>query len=201
LAFSWEGEETDMRAIYQVPASWLRKASGLLVPRDRVTVRGTIVAVVKGPDGRVKQREVTKNIVTDDGSQWYAERGPATPVMTEGFLTGIMELGTAGNAPVVGSDRSDMTAKLTPQKAMTSGYPKVNDTDVDNGSGGVDVLTWLAQWAGGEATDAAIDRVLITNTSPGASENCLSYGVFPAPVNKGGSDTLKVFVNHQLVGV
>lgn len=189
-----------MDLIYKIPRSWGRRRSGLLARQnvERVGVRGTIVVVLKGPDGRVKERRVTHNIVTNDGDLFYAQLCAAeTP--TDAFHSGIMELGTGGTT-VKTDDRSDLTGKLTPTKSMVSSF-QTNETDVDNGgNGGVDIVTYLGNWAAGEATNAAITHVIITNVAPGATENCLMIGSFTS-VNKTAPDTLKVFVNHELLGV
>jgi len=183
-----------VKSIYRVPLFWLPRGGGL---RERVQVRGEVVLVVLGPDGAVKSVHRSRNLITNDGDQWMAQRiaGEAT---TENFQAGIMELGTAGDTPAKTSTRANLTAKLTPTKSVTF---LTNETDADNGgAGAVDKVTWKAQWAAGEATHAAITHVIVTNASPAAGEKILTLAT-GFSVNKGAPDTLKAFINHELLGV
>lgn len=188
-----------MDIIAYIPKSWRRRRSGLVTPvRECTRVRGHVVLALFGPDGKLKDRQHSHNLITNDGDLWMAQRvaGEAT---TDSFQTGIMELGTGGNAPAKTSDRSDLTPKLTPTKTMAGNF-QTNETDVDNaGAGAVDKVTWLGQWAAGEAT-GTITFLIITNSSPTASENILTLATGFSTV-KGAGDTLKAFVNHELLGV
>ncbi len=166
---------------------------------DKVRATENVILIVQRKDGRI-ERYIGNNIVGDEGDKHYAQRG-AAEAPTNAF--GTLELGTAGAAPGKTSDRSNMTTKIaSSQKAASGGYPKTNDVDADNSGGGVDVVTWKFEYTKGEITGTAIDRAIITNTSPGASEPVLTYFTFAASFNLTADDQLKaVFVNHTLNGV
>lgn len=160
---------------------------------------GYLFAVLTDRHGRRRLGGVGTNIVTDAGDVWFAQQA-AGETPTNAF--GLLELGTAGDAPGKASNRSNMTTKVTgSQKAFDGTYPKTDDGDADNpGSPGTDVVTWLVSYTTAEANDTGIDRAIITNTSPGASEPVLAYGTLTS-FNKTSSDTLKFFWNITLNGV
>lgn len=162
--------------------------------KAKAKIKGYVVAVLENVKTGKKRVFKSKNIVCTTGEIYYAERGAgASP--TNAF--GIFELGTAGNAPAAGSTRVDVTSKVaSSQKAHDSTYPKANDGDSDNTGAGVDVTSYRVSYTTGEANSAGINRVIITNASPGASEPLLMYAEFTA-FTKTSADTLKMFVNHQ----
>jgi len=160
-----------------------------------------IYAVLEWQDGSGKIKVYkSHNIVTNAGDVYYAQRA-ASESVTNAF--GIMELGTAGDAPAKASIRSNVTAVVAvSQKAHDGTYPLTNDPDPDNpDTVGTDVVTYRVSYTVAEANDTDIDRVIITNVTPAAGEALLSYGVFSAPFTKTGAQTLKVFVNHTFNGV
>lgn len=139
-----------------------------------------------------------KNIVTDAGDIFYAQKisGEAT---TNPF--DIMELGINGAAPVKTSDRSNVTTPVgSSQKVFDLGFPKSNDLSAVNTGKGIDVVTFSVIYLVGEANANDIDRVIITNATPGASEPVLMHASV-TPFTKTSSDILQVFVNHTMNGV
>ena len=182
--------------------------------KENVAIKGKVVAVLLGPGGDVKQVAEGRNIVTNGGDLYYAERAallttgtPISPVPTNftdvnGVPDMIMGYGTAGAAPGKTSDRSNITARTTGSElALDATYPLVNDPDADNTGSGTDIVTYHHEYGAGVGTDTGIDRVYLTNPSPGPSEVLLMYAVISPVINKGAGDTLKLFVNHQLNGV
>lgn len=152
-----------------------------------------------------------KNIVTDQGDEFYARRAtieqPDDDMFTSGAafaFDGVMELGndTTPSAPGKTDDRSVMATFFVAgsEKAMDSGYPKVNDGDGDNTGAGIDIVTYLVSYTTSEANDSDIQQVILTNPTPGATEPILMYATFTA-FTKTSSDTLKVFINHTFTGV
>ncbi len=176
----------------------------------RKVIDTLVVAVLTDKNGKTRTFQ-TRNIVTDAGDLYYAERGAAVAVPTNfvdggGAFDGVMELydnSPANSAPAKGNDRSNLTGTLAPSstKAMDATYPLVNDPDGDNTGAGTDVVTYRVSYTTGEANAADITDVIITNPTPGASEPLLMHAEFGAAFTKTSSDTLKVFVNHQLNGV
>ena len=159
-----------------------------------------VFAVVENVHTGEKSVHKAENIVTDAGDVYYAQRG-ASESVTNAF--GIMEMGSAGAAPGKTSNRSNMTTKIaSSQKAHDGTYPQTNDGDADNpGTTGTDIITYRVSYTTGESNDGAIDRMIITNATPGASEPVLMYATFAAAFAKTSDDTLKVFVNHTMNGV
>ncbi len=137
------------------------------------------------------------NIVTDAGDIYYAE-SMAAEATTNVFAT--HELGTAGT-PGKASNRSNFTAIGSTQKVNSGTYPQTNDADADNTGGGVDIVTHLAEYTKADFNDAAISHGWITNATPGASEPLLTGYAFASTFGKTANDTLKVFVNHEALGV
>lgn len=170
----------------------------IFIPKERLYVGGQVTAILENIHTGQKQIFRTKNIVTDAGDIYYAQRGAAeTPTNT--FNTG--ELGTAGT-PGKAANRSSFTAIASSQKLVTATYPKTNDGDADNTGAGVDIVTWQFAWAAGDFNDNAITHGWITNATPGASEPLLTGFAFTGGAfAKTASDTLKVIVNHTFTGV
>lgn len=169
-------------------------------------IDSNVIVVLKNQKTGKKRTFRSKNIVTNAGDLYYAQRGvnmTPTNFTAAAVFDGIMELyNGASGAPDKTNDRSDLTGLVAGSaKAMTSTYPKVNDADADNTGSGVDIVTYLVSYALAEANAAAIDDVIITNPSPGAGEPLLMHAEFGAPFVKTSDDTLKVFVNHQMNGV
>lgn len=183
-----------------------------------VTIRGQIVAVLTNVNTGVKRTYVTKNIVTDDGDLFYAERGalltvgsPVGPVPTNftdanGVPDMILELydnTTPNTAPGKGNDRSDLNGVLATgsDQVIDATYPQVGDGDGDNTGAGTDIITYRVSYATGDANLADISDGILTNPSPGASEPVITHFEFTSPFTKTSADTLKIFVNHRVNGV
>lgn len=179
--------------------------------KTKMQIQGRIVLVKTNIYTGVKQVIEAKNIVTDQGDEFYARRAVILQPDDDMFTTGAafafdgeMELGndTSPSAPGKTDDRSVMVGFFVTgsQKAMDSTYPKVNDGDGDNSGAGIDIVTYLVSYLTSEANASDIQQVIITNPGFGANEPLLMYATF-TPFTKTSSDTLKVFVNHTMTGV
>jgi hypothetical protein len=166
-----------------------------------------IVAVLENKDTGRKITHITRNIVTDAGDLFYAQRavGAATTNFTDGsnVFDGIIEMYNGASAsPAKGNTRANLVGLVSGSaKALTAGYPKINDSDVDNTGAGVDVVTYAVSYSKVEANASNIADIIITNPSPGASEPLMMHAEFGTPFTKTSNDTLKVFVNHTLNGI
>jgi len=186
--------------------------------REKIGIRGNVVVVLENQITGKKRTYVSKNIVTDAGDLYYAERGallttgtPISPVPTNftdtnGVPDMIMELyrnSPVNNAPDKAANRSDLLGTIAPSsaKVMDATYPLVNDPDGDNIGSDVDIITYRVSYLTSEANLADITDVILTNPSPGASEPVITHAEFPASFSKTSADTLKVFVNHRMNGV
>lgn len=202
--------------IFRIPAIITPKKSG---PDDVMGLRGTVVLVLRdAATGKKKWTRKYRNLITDAGDLYYAERGallttgtPISPVPTNftdtnGVPDMIMELyddTPANSAPGKANDRGDLLGTIAPSsaKAIDATYPMVNDSDGDNTGAGVDVVTYRVSYITSEANLADIDDLILTNPSPGATEPLIMHAEFGAPFTKTSADTLKVFVNHTFNGV
>jgi len=187
----------------------------LWIPKQ-VGIRGVVVACLFGPDGKLKHRTECHNIVTNDGDLYYAERAallttgtPISPVPTNftdanGVPDMIFELYTAtgSSAPAKANNRSNLGTLITNSaQVVDATYPLVNDPDGDNTGSGVDIVTYRVSYTTANANGSDIDDIILTNPSPGASEVLIAHATLGAPFTKTSSDTLKVFVNHEFLGV
>lgn len=172
----------------------------LVCPKFEETVRitGEIFFATFDEAGRLLDMFHKKNLVMDTGRIHYAAlaAGEASPY---NFMTGIFELGTAGNAPTQTSNRSDITAKVAnSQKEFDPLYPRTNDPETNPGTVGSNILTYRASYGTGEANDAlTIDRMFITNPTPGAAEPLLMY-VDGLAVVKNNTKLATAWVNHRV---
>lgn len=161
-----------------------------LVPKHQ-----NILAIIGNEEG--KTLIPGHNIVTDAGDIWYAQKS-CGEAATNNFNTMVMcSAGTPGKAAVY----SGFTAIAGSTKTVSAGYPKTNDADADNTGDAVNVATWLGSWAKADFNHAAVSHGLITIASPVSGSNLLTGYAFAAAFAKTVNDTLKVFVNHQLLGV
>lgn len=176
----------------------LETKGGLYFPEYSIVVpkHCNVLAVVGRPDGRLVIP--ASNIVTNDGDLHYAQRGAAEAPTN--FTTAIMEIATAGT-PGKTAIRSSFTTVVASQKAIDGTYPKTNDGDADNTGAGTDIVTWLTSWTKADFNQTGITHGIVTNTAPAAGEVLLTGYVFGASFAKTVNDTLKVFVNHEMLGV
>ena len=172
-------------------------AAALFVPLfDAVVPKHmNILAIVEGPAGKLLIPG--HNIVTDAGDIYYAQKS-CGEVVTNAFNSMVMcSAGTPGKAAVY----SAFTAIAGSTKVVSAGYPKTNDADADNTGDAVNVASWLGSWAKADFNHAAISHGLITIAAPVSGSSLLTGYAFAAPFAKTVNDTLKVFVNHQMLGV
>lgn len=148
-----------------------------------------------------------KNIVTNDGDLYYAQQAvEATPTSDFGGSNGRMELRTGSATPAKADVFTQVTTPIpTSIQPMTSGYPKVNDSDSDNTGAGTDIVTWLASWTTSDFNSNAIIGGCIHvaggasgATTAGATKLLTHFSL--TSFNKTSSDTLKIFVNHTFNG-
>lgn len=184
----------------------LRSEGSRGAPMSRVVDTKVVVVLEDGSSG-LKRTHVSKNIVTDAGDLFYAQRAVGTNPnhFTDGagVFDGIIEMYNGASAsPAKGNNRSNLVGLVSGSaKAMTATYPKINDSDVDNTGAGVDIVTYSVSYSKVEANATNIADIIITNPSPGASEPLLMHAEFAAPFTKTSNDTLKVFINHTLNGI
>lgn len=162
--------------------------------KDKTTLKGVVIAVVRGPDGKIKQKMVTHNLVTDQGDDFAK-----SAMYTGAYTTWGMKLGTASTAAAksgAGSFQAVGDYIAASAQALDDSTPK------EGAAGGI--CQFRNQWAAGEATNADINRVSIVDNTTNAGEadatHTYAIAVFSGAINKGASDTLTVTWNVTYLG-
>lgn len=171
-------------------------AQGLFVPKNN-----NIIGVLRTPRGKILI--LGHNIVTDDGDTYYAKVGAQeSPTPDFGAASSeIAVLDNSGAGPGKSSNFSNIGSPVgsgNPQ-AFDGSYPQSNDGDGDNPNAAIDTVTYLVSYATGEA-NGTIDRAAIHLTGASGTDALLMYGAF-SQFTKTSNDTLKVFINHNMLGV
>lgn len=161
--------------------------------------KSEILVILENKKTGEKQIIKTKNIVTDTGDIYYAQRGAAeTPTNT----FNSMYLGTTVT-PVIakGDDFADITLQAGSEKAVKATYPKTNDGDSDNTGAGTDVVTWTFEYSAADGNWTGLTEGIISTASASGTDPILNHFSFGGAFNKDSSTTLKVIVNHTANGV
>lgn len=138
---------------------------------DRMEMRGRVVVELVGADGKLKERREVDNLVVTAGKNHIADQLSSSP---GGSAMSHMAVGTGSTAPAAGD--TTLGSEID-RNALTS------RTDSTN------VVTYVGDWAAGDATNSAIAEAGIFNAS--SSGTMLARATFTA-INKGASDTLKI---------
>lgn len=162
-----------------------------------------VVLVLTKADGTVETIK-THNIITDAGDIYYSQKmcGQAP---TNAFNR--MALGTGKTAAWAKTGAPSLYGNLTGAiagsiKALDAGYPKVPDTDVANTGLGNNVVTWLTTYTSTDFTSGtAVTDGVITITTPISGSNVLAGFTLGTSFTFATGDSVKVFVNHTMLGV
>ncbi len=191
-----------------IPKYWQDAALDLLKFRH-ILKHGRLPSVM-GINGRVNavlQHALTDqfvvipglNIVTNDGDLYYAQSAVGeTPTDDFDAAGAGLRMGSAATSPTKTS--TDVTTFLAGSGlAVASTYPKTNDGDASNTGSGTDIVTWLYSYGTSEGNVSGIQEGAIVDdrTTPTAA---LCHFLFAASFSKTSNDTLKVFVNHEMLG-
>lgn len=179
--------------------------NGLLFPGGLMVSKRKNILFVLESEAEGKRLHVASNIITNDGDLYYAQKVTgASP--TDTFAN--LYLSTAAwNAthPKKASTAGDLasTAISGSSKAATGGYPKQNDTDTDNTGAGTTVVTWLFSYAKADfnATSIISGAIAASGVTFGSGSSHILTGFSLTSFDKSANDTLKVFVNHTMLGV
>jgi hypothetical protein len=159
------------------------------------TIRGFVVVELHGPDGELKYRHSTCNLVTQVGDQYYGER--AAGIGSLAVATG-MQLGT-GTTAVAKTGAGAAIVTLVASSLVAIGTP------TSSLSGSSRRITYSTTWAAGTATATGIAEVALVNQSTGTqtaapAANTISRALLSPTVNKGASDSLTITWQHDLLG-
>ena len=135
-----------------------------------------------------------RNIVTDEGDKYYAQKACGE---TPDNDFNSLYLATAGpTSPGKSDNYGSFTVASGSEKAVATGYPKTNDSDSDNTGAGVDVITWLFQYATSDGPFSAITHSFISIASASGTDPILNSYKWASSWDKDGSTSCKVFANH-----
>lgn len=155
---------------------------------------GEVVAELYGPDGELKTRVASSNLVTAVGDQLYASRGAG---LTSSAVPTGMKLGT-GDEPVTktGAGAALETYLTGSNVPFDNTYPQV--------AGGV--ATYRCTWDPGEGTsaspitEAVIVTETITNNDTSTAAETVSRVLLAGIGSKGAGDTLILTWTHTVLG-
>lgn len=136
---------------------------------DDLTLRGEVLVEVFDRDGSLKETRRSDNLILTAGRAMIADQLLASPSLGKPTHMGV---GTSGTAPAAG----DTTITGEDRNALTS---KTRNTNV---------VTFVGDWAAGEATGTLQEAGLWDAASGGTLVGRVTFG----SIAKGASDTLKV---------
>jgi len=178
-----------MKATTAAPRAFEAKAG-------RIRIVGRVEYELRGPDGRIKTRGVTHNLVTANGDQYCAKKLYSSPT-----LMTAMKLGTETDVAA----KTGTGSYVKTGAAYVTGSAHACDESSPKAGGTNDIVTFIHTWAAGEATNSTINNVTIVDNTTDAGEadatHTLAYALLnPKPVAKGAADTLKITWNITFLG-
>jgi hypothetical protein len=157
---------------------------------SRVTIRGEVIAELRGSDGRLKQRQVIHNMVTDVGDVYLAQLAYGDKWATNGLKLGSASTAAAKNGAGSFNAVADYISGSAHAPTLAVGAS-------------TNILKLTHTWAAGEAT-GTIRRMGWVNNTTDAGEadatNTAAMTVFDADIPKGASDTLAITWNITFLG-
>lgn len=162
--------------------------------KENMGLRGLVVAELFGPDGKLKQRVETDNLVTDVGDVYFSSRAYTNYDTTTGFKLGTAT--TAASKSGAGSFIATADYVSGSAKAPDESSPKAGAT--------ANIVQVIRTWAAGEGTNSTINRVMWGDNTTDAGEADATHtwatAVFAGQIVKGAADTLKVTWNITFLG-
>lgn len=140
---------------------------------DDVGIHGRLLIELFDASGKLKDRQETTNLVVTSGKNHIADQLKSSPAQA---AMGWMAVGTGATAPAAGDT---LLGAEIDRNALTSRTAAAN------------VVTYVGNWAAGDATNAAISEAGIFNVVTANTVTMLARATFTA-INKGASDTLQI---------
>lgn len=209
---SWEKDIKTQGIKQEHFDSWADKGYTYVKRGFRVNPRqDNVIRVLTFPEingsGRlelIKEFDYTHNLVTDDGDIYYAKKGAGeSPAANENFLQARMELRNSADTPAKADNYGAVaTPIIASRKTISATYPKTNDTgDPDNTGDAIDSVSYSYSWTTSDFNDAAIQGgCQHDNAAPAGATKLLNHFSITS-FGKTSSDTLKMFTNHNMLGV
>lgn len=166
---------------------------------------GLVIAELRGPDGKLKQWSVGKNLITDAGDLYIATRvlaAVAPAAVADATKVTGMKLGTGSTAVAKnGAGAALVTYLAASNLPFDATWPQVGNL----GAGLGVTAGYKTTWAAGVSTNGALTEVVIVNDSAtnltSSAANSISRALFASSINKGALDTLGVTWLHKALGV
>lgn len=178
---------------------------------DSGGIEGVVTWELRGPDGELKSKGLSHNIITDVGDSVYATNGAGGGTITPLAKPTGMRLGTGTSTgaaiPAKNGVYSTLTASLlNSNQQFDSGYPS---GQLANGAGYT--VTYKVTYAAGKATSASnpiteaviVNDVITTDYTSGAAgvqANTISRVALSGIGSKNASDTLTLSWTHKILG-
>lgn len=164
---------------------------------DRALIVGHVTAILRGPDGVIKQIEEGYNLVTDNGDEEIARR---IALDAEDIVTG-MRLGTGLTAAAKNGAGANIVTYISGSQEALDAAATFSDLGAGLGHRTIHICTWIA----GDVTNSAIAETVLTSETPitdvaGALGNVVARFVFAATIDKQSGDSLEVTWNLDVLG-
>lgn len=162
---------------------------------EKSGLNGEIVLTCYAEDGSVNWVDVVKNLITDIGDQYYAQRALAAVAPTapaDATKVTCMKLGTGTTAAAKNGTAAGIVTYVSGSNATFSSVSRSTNA-----------ITYNATWGAGTATNAALGEIAICVTnadSTSASGDCIARAVISPTRNKQSTDTLTAAWTHTFLG-
>lgn len=186
-----------------------KSANSIWVPdQDNVMpIHNNIIGVVGNPEGKLLIS--TYNLVTTRGDLYYAQKAAGespTNNFTTLYLSSLPANTTISKANTTDDLINITVATGSSSKNVSATYPRTADPDSDNTGAKANAVSWLFSYTTGDFDDpsvegAAIAEYGVTSWGASAGQNSLLTLFNFVAFQKANNATLKVFVNHQMLGV
>lgn len=177
-----------------------RTKSGLWFPELDILLpkHMNILAVLSTPEG--KYLHPASNIVTGAGDTWYAEKA-CGQVPTNAFNRHAMASARTGAWTKTGttSQYGNATVIAGSSQANDATYPRTADPDTDNTGAGTNIVTHRVSYTAASFNGTIVAGIFHDSAQVVAASPLLTGYDFTS-FSKAATDTLKVFVNHSVVG-
>jgi len=167
--------------------------------REMIAVGADACVVLENHKTGEKKVVFGRNIVTDAGDQYYAQKA-AGETPENDFNT--LYLASAGPDTPSKSDNYDSFTVISGSaKTVSAGYPRTNDTDPDNPGSGPDVVTWLFEYSTSDGPFSGVTHSFISVAGAGSGSPILNSYKWDAAWDKDNNTSAKIFANHTMNGV
>lgn len=148
--------------------------------KESLQLKGTVIAILRGPDGKIKQEQVFENLVVTGGLGFITDRmqSAGSGVMSH------MAVGTTNTAPVTGN--TALAAEIGTRATVTAS--RVTTTTSN------DTAQYVSTFAAGNGTGALVEAGLFNASTSGTMLSRVVFNV----INKGAGDSLDITWKIQL---